>query len=180
MALFSLDELGYLLKDDGLDESSAHLAREIATGMVQAITGPLESVASTVVLPVMVDGTVELPGRVITAVASVTVDDVAQTFSWRRPYPVVRIQDWTPPSTLDDWPLAEITYTHGYSTVPPVAKAVALTVAARAYANPRGVTSVRIDDYVEQSQAESAGVTLTPYEVAALQPLAAAAWVTGR
>ena len=178
MALFTLDELGYLLQDDALDEEAAALARQTATALVEAVTGPIEAATSTVVLPVTVDGMIELPGNVVTAVTAVTVDDVAVTYSWRRPYPTVRIQDWTPPATLDEWPVASVTYAHGFATVPPAAKAVALSVAARVYSNPQGATAVRIDDYSEQYQDGGAGVSLTAYELAALQPLKVTAWVT--
>lgn len=179
MALFTTDELGHLLGET-VDTDRATLAREMATGLVEAVTGPLESATSTVTLPVLTDGTVDLPGSVITAVSAVTVDGDAVTYSWRQPFPKVRIQDWAPPTTLDDWPTAVITYTHGYARVPAVAKAVALTVAARAYANPRGLFSVAIDDYREQAAAGAeAAVALTDYERGALAPLSAAAWVTG-
>lgn len=178
MALFTLDELGYMLQDDALDEEAATLARQTATALVQAVTGPLEATTSTVVLPVTVAGMIDLPGTAITAVTAVTVDDVAVEFSWRRPFPQVRIKDWTPPSTLDEWPVAEVTYSHGYAVVPPVAKAVALSVAGRIYSNPNGAMALRIDDYSEQYQPTAAGASLTEYELAALRPLTATAWVT--
>lgn len=182
MALFELTELASYLQQD-LDTATATLAREMATGIVEEVTGPLESVESVVTLPVTIAGIVELPATVVTAVTSVTVDAVAVDFSWRQPFPLVRLDDWTPPNTLDDWPLAVVTYTHGFTTVPAVAKAVAIAVAARAYTvtPPAGVT-VQIDDYRESSSgtSDSTGVLLTAYERRALASVGGTpAYVTG-
>lgn len=174
MALFELTELASYLQDD-LDTSSATLARELATGLVEEVTGPLESQESTIVLPVWQNGIVELPMDVVTAVTSV-VDNLSnsRTFTWQRPYPVLHIEDWDPPVTLDEWGYVTVTLTHGYTVVPVVAKAVALAVAARAYtiAPPPGV-SYQIDDYRESTssimgESGTSVITLTEYERMAL------------
>lgn len=173
MALFELTELASYMQQD-LDTYSASLAREIATALVEEVTGPIESRTSTVDLPVYADGTVDLPATPITAVTSVTIDDVAQTFVWRRPFPVLLVDDWTPPDS-DDWDHVAVTFTHGYPVVPPLAKAVALAAAARAYTvtPPPGVT-LQIDDYRESTtggDGATASTTLTGQERRALASL---------
>ena len=182
MALFELTELASYMQQD-LDTASATLARDIATALVEEVTGPLESRTSTVNLPVYADGTVELPARVVTSVTTVTLDAVAQTFIWKRPFPVLWVDDWTPPAA-DEWDYVEVTFTHGYPVVPPLAKAIALAAASRAYTvtPPPGVT-LQIDDYRESTtggDAAAATTTLTAHERRALASLGGSpAVVTG-
>jgi hypothetical protein len=185
VALFTLEELASYLQQD-LDTASAMLARTTATAIVEQVTGPLESRTSTANLPILVDGTIELPTTVVTAGTSVGIDETAQTFTWYRPFPLLRLTDYTAPSDPDDWYYAEVTWTHGYPVVPDLAKAVALSVAARAYvvAPPPGVT-LQIDDYRESTSAsasgESSSVMLTDLERRALESLGgSSAYVTGR
>jgi hypothetical protein len=173
MALFELTELASYMQSD-LDTASATLARTIATALVEEVTGPLESRTSVVNLPVLVDGTCELPATVVTAVTTVELDTVAQTFVWKRPLPVLFIDDWDPPDR-DEWAYVEVTFTHGFPVVPPLAKAIALGAAARAYtvAPPPGV-SLSIDDYSESTSAgadATSTTTLTEQERRALASL---------
>lgn len=183
MALFELTELASYLQED-LDTASATLARELATGLIEEVTGPIESQTSTVNLPVWQNGIVELPANVVTGVTSVALNEAALTFVWQRPYPVLHIQDWDPPSTLDEWSYVEVTYTHGYPVVPKVVKAVALAVAARCYtvAPPPGV-SYQIDDYREATssimgESGTSAITLTEYERTALAGIGGKSAVT--
>jgi hypothetical protein len=185
MALFELTELASYMQQD-LDTASATLARTIATGVVEQVTGPLESRTSTANLPILTGGTIELPTTVVTGVTSVGIDEAAQTFTWYRPFPVLHLTDYTPPTDPDEWTYAEVTWTHGFPVVPDLAKAVALSVAARAYvvAPPPGVT-LQIDDYRESTSAsatgESSSVMLTDLERRALESLGGtSAYVTGR
>lgn len=168
MALFTLYELASYLQQD-LDTATADLARSTATGIVEDVTGPLESRTSTVVLAIPSDGVITLPVGPVTDVTSVTVDGAAAAFVWLRPYPVISLTDWLPSSDPDVWPTATVEVVHGYGVVPVVAKAVALAVAGRAYANPRGLKSVRIDDYSEQQADDVVEVGLTAAEVTALE-----------
>lgn len=160
MALFELTELASYMQQD-LDTASATLARDIATALVEEVTGPLESRTSTVNLPVYADGTVDLPARVVTGVTSVGLDETPQTFVWKRPFPVLWVDDWTPPAR-DEWAYVEVVFTHGYPVVPPLAKAVALAAASRAYTvtPPPGVT-LQIDDYRESTTGGDAAATTT-------------------
>lgn len=182
MALFELTELASYMQED-LDTASATLARELATGLVEDVTGPLESRTSVVNLPVFANGICELPTPVVTGITSVARDETAQTFVWKRPYPILFIADWDPPE-YDEWAYVEVTLTHGYPVVPAVAKAVALAVAARCYtvAPPPGV-SYQIDDYREATSAVvgesgTSAITLTEWERAALVNLGGASAVT--
>jgi hypothetical protein len=185
MALFELTELASYLQQD-LDTATATLARELATGIVEEVTGPLESRTSTANLPILVNGDIELPTPVVTAITSVGIDEAAQTFTWYRPFPVLHLDDYTAPSDPDDWTYAEVTWTHGFPVVPAVVKAVALSVAARAYVvtPPPGVT-LQIDDYRESTSAasagsESSGLMLTDLERRALASVGGVgAYVTG-
>lgn len=190
MALFTADELADYL-GRALDTDRATLARDLATGLVLDVTGPLEQSTVTVVLPIEVDDAgyrcVRLPSSVVTAVSAVVVDGVTLTatddWEWLRPQPLVRLYSyaWTSDARHQ---VATVTATIGYASgkVPPVAKAVALSAAARAYDNPTGARSESIDDYSVTragSDADLAGLTLTDAERAALAHLATAAYVTG-
>lgn len=186
MALFALDELALFLQAD-IDTAAAALARDLATGLVVDQVGVVEETDTTIILPVEVDDTgrdsVRVPGAVVTAVTAVEVDGTVLTegddWEWLRPLPVVRLHRC--PST-GSHRVATVTATIGYPTVPAVVKAVALSVAARAYDNPTGLRSESIDDYSVTragSDADLAGLTLTDAERAALARLAPAAYVTG-
>lgn len=170
MALFTLEELASVLQQD-LDTASATLARATATALVEAVTGPIESRTSTVVLPLRAAQFIDLPSPVVTAVSAVEVDGTAATFEWLKPYPCVLLKAYT--FAAVEWHTAEVTYTHGHTVIPEIVKAVALSVAARAYVAPPlppAGTSVRIDDYAEATaaSAETTGVMLTAHERRAL------------
>lgn len=177
--LFTLEELASYLQVPEVDTSTATLCRSLATALVLDETGPLESQTSTVTLPI-VDSYVHLPVRYVTAVTTVTVGGVAATFEWEKPYPRVLLKSWS--ATANRWQTADVTLTHGWATVPAVAKAVALSVAARAYTNPNGYRTEAIDDYsVTRAGADDdlAGLTLTVAERLALgRGLATSAYVT--
>lgn len=143
MALFELTELASLLQQD-LDTATADLARDMATGAVVGYLGQnVESQEYTHRLPIWSDGTVRLPQRPVSAVASVTTpdDDPLDAGLW----------DWDGIRgrvAVDGHPeWAEVTYTAGWTTVPLPIKAVALTAAARAYTNATGVRTEQVDDY---------------------------------
>jgi hypothetical protein len=187
VALFELTDLAALMQQD-LDTATAERARADATAIVEQVTGPVESRTSVVNLPVYVDGTIELPAVPVTGITSVGIDESAQDFVWYRPYPTLRIKDYSAPSDPDEWTYAEVTFTHGYPVVPPLVTAIALQVAARCYTLPTapapGVT-VQIDDYRESTSAAAGGdagvgVTLTAQERRALESLSmTTAAVTG-
>jgi hypothetical protein len=174
--LFSLPELAAFLQRD-LDTSSATLAREIATGLIEAEIGVVTEKTSTVTLSISCDGRIDLPSPVVTDVASVTVGGAAATFEWQRPYPRLQLTSWSPTAGTT-WQSADVTFTHGYPTVPTKLKAIALAVAARAYDNPQGATGRQVDDYVESGL--EAGITLTDHELTSLERFAGGSYTTAR
>jgi len=188
VALFELTELASLLQRD-LDTASATLARDLATGLVTDVTGVLEQATVTVTLPIDADeGLIHLPSRVVTAVSTVEISGTALAGSgwvWEKPYPRVRLLTctWLSSAAASAWPTADVTATIGYGTgsVPKVAKAVALSAAARIYDNPTGLRAEQIDDYSSTragADDDLAGVTLTAAEHKALERLALSAYVT--
>lgn len=54
----------------------------------------------------------------------------------------------------------QVTYSHGYTTVPDDVVSVALDAAAVLYDNPTGLRSVQIDDYTEQKATEVLGAAM--------------------
>lgn len=178
MAVITATELGNALRET-VDSSSAALAIAAGVGAVEALTGPLESRTSTVVLP-FDDACIDLPASPVTAVSSVKVDGTAATYEWLRPTSEVRLIGWTLNPLPSRWHTVEVTFVHGYGVVPPLAKAIALEVAKRAYRNSSGLRSVQVGAYRED-YADASPVALTDLEVAQLERagLIANAYVTG-
>lgn len=175
----SSDLATYLQRD--LDSSSERLAHDIAKALVEDETGPVTSATSTVTLPIEKCGLVHLPARVVTAVTAVQYAGTAAVYTWERPFPRIRLSSYlleVVPFTIDYWPTVDVTFTHGWAAVPALVKAVALSVAARAYDNPSGLRAESIDDYSATragSDDDLAGITLTAAEKAALKPYRLAA-----
>jgi len=182
VSLFTLGELASYLQRD-LDTASATLAQATAEGLVRAWTRQnIETATYTSTrVPVTIEHeryTVQLPQRPVTAVTSVTVNGTAYVsgtdYTWDGVHATLWLRYLAGSSTsfIDEW-WAVVTYTAGYATVPGAVKGVALSVAGRAYDNPRGVRSESIDDYSVTragSDDDLAGVTLTAAEMAALRP----------
>lgn len=189
LELFSLDDLqNYLPASAPWREETAKLARDLATGLVEAEVGPVMSRQSVITIPIDVpSGIVELPIQgPITAVTSALVHGAySATFVWERPYPRIRLLSYTDGSWTstygNPWPTVDVTLTHGYKTPPGQVKAVALSVAARAYDNPLGVRVFSVDDVSETragSDDDLAGITLTRTELAALGRLVRGSYTT--
>lgn len=144
-------ELASFLQQD-VDNSTADLLIEMATGKVQAAAGQL-----------LVDGTdtitldvdicefgpwLALPQLPVRSVASVLIDAVATTDWLLRRQQLWRLNGW---NTNGSAP-AEITvtYTRGYpvgSQALQLARDMCFALAAAGYGNPGGATSEAIDDY---------------------------------
>lgn len=145
MALFDLTDLaGYIQSD--LDTATATICRDIATGIIVGHTRQIiEETDHTHTLPVSPGLVVTLPQRPVTAIDSVTVDGTAldaDGWSWDGISPQLILAD----APADTW-TATVAYTAGHTTVPADIRAVALSIAARAYNNSLGVRSEAIDDY---------------------------------
>lgn len=166
MALFELAELATFLGVSEVFTDQATLARELATGLIEDEIGVVASTTSVVVLPIDDYGRIDLPMTRITSISGVTVGGIAAEYEWQRPYPRLRLTEWSwIPDT--DWQTAEVTVVHGWTVIPDVVKAVALSVAGRVYSNPEGIKQESIDDYSRTragGDEDLAGVTLTDAE----------------
>jgi len=180
--LFDLDELATLL-DVTADATRAVMARHCAHGLIRSYCRQnITRSTYTASLPVEAgsDGyyVVRLPQRPVFAVSSVTVNGTAYTsgtdYSWDGVSDHIRLARlvWTA-AAFQGEPRAVVAYTAGYVAAPAAVRAVALSVAARAYDNPSGLRSESIDDYSTTragSDDDLAGITLTAAERAALKP----------
>lgn len=116
------------------------------------------SITVTDTVPIKPDGTIMLPSLYLTDVASVTIDGLVQdptAYTWyaagfirrfREDYfewPLWPLESEKPfreyPSPLARW--ADVTYTHGYDTIPAAVNAVGLELASRAMELPYGVAN---------------------------------------
>lgn len=175
--LFTVSELASYLQRD-LDTSSATLARDSAQAIVRGYCHQeLSSTTYTdALLPISVetvDGiggsyVVRFPQQPVTAVTSVAVSGVTYVsgtdYAWNGYAPFIRLRSVERSSdTFEYYPVATVTYTAGFATVPAEVKAVALSIAARQYDNPTGIRQQTIDDYsVTRAGADDdlAGVSL--------------------
>jgi hypothetical protein len=116
------------------------------------------SVTVTEEVPIQPDGTVMLPSLYVTDVATVTIDGLEtdpSTYHWHQAGYIRRFRQ-----QYFEWPLwpleseqpfreypsplarhAEVTYTHGYSTLPLTVAAVGMELANRAMELPSGVAT---------------------------------------
>lgn len=163
MALITPDDLALRLGGT-LEQDRAQLACDLASAVVQSITGQnivrAEHVSTLPVLfgtlpriqwptghqceswPTIV-GVVDLPQRPVTDVANVAawgVDLAATAWWWDGLSPSLYVED---PEVVT----ATVTYTAGYLPVPDEVKAAALALASDEYVNPSGVTQETIGSY---------------------------------
>lgn len=152
--LFSVEELASYLQHE-VDNASAELAREMATGLIESYTRRsfTDQTEVTEVLRI-VAGKVHLPRRPVATVDTVRLVDgdhrYPTTFTWDGLH-TLRAGDESQILNLPEFdaPLdtVEVTYTQGYDEVPADVKAVALALAGRSYSNPRGLRSETIGAY---------------------------------
>lgn len=156
------DWMGFTV--DASETTRAQLMLDSATSGIKAWTRQtIEQVTDdTVQLQGTWEHVLELPERPVTSVSSVAVDGEAQTVT--TDYLVVRnelrrpnaeFQNWQPP-TSDFFPFAktgwggpsvivEVTYTHGFATIPDDIKGICLAKAARMFMNPEATSAKLID-----------------------------------
>lgn len=76
-------------------------------------------------------------------------------------YYTVRTLGWPYTRVRGVWaPRVQVTYSHGYTTIPDEVVGVVLDAASALYDNPTALSSVRIDDYSETKAAQVLGVQL--------------------
>ncbi len=151
-AFVTVEELAaFAQRDAASGDPTAQLMVELATGAVKRITGQdIELVEGD---EVKIDGAtrnvVFLPQIPVIAVHEVSVlvsttetplvevDD----YTWDRKGALRRIPDWT--LWRADRQGVLVTYDHGYEDIPPDIRLVVLSLAAKLWANPTGVSAER-------------------------------------
>lgn len=168
----------------GLEQPKADDALANASGIVRSLAGPprqdLEFVAQeTVILtggtqvlalpqrPAVVDGdnpltVVELGDFGAPNVVAVEGRDFERVGNeLRRGQPwqwTTRLMGWPYNRPLGTWALrVQVTYSHGYLSLPGEINSITLDIAQKIYDNPMGARSLRIDDYSEDYATETLG-----------------------
>lgn len=164
------------------ETAQATLLLDLATAVIRSYTAQtLDQVEDDdVVLPGRWGSVLVLPERPVTAVAAISVDGTvlaAADWSWDgadKVYRGSRIDS----VSINDGALSdghwggphvqvEVTYTHGFPTIPDDIKAVCLAMADRAAASPGGVTQESVGSY-SVTYARTNGVHLAADEQAIL------------
>lgn len=165
-----------------VEEQRYQLLLDLATGLIKDWAGQtIERATSTAALRGDWSARLVLPERPAVSVESVTVagvelaEDVDWRFDgidslWRGPRTehldgpdLVPGGHWGGPSNT-----VLVEYVHGFDPVPDSVRGINLAAAARALANPDGVTSESVDGY-SQTFAREKGVVLTGDELEALR-----------
>ena len=161
----------------------ATLLLDTATAAIQAYTRQTLSQASTtVVLPGTMSERLVLPERPVTAVTAVSIGDTALTadtdYVWDGASTLIRGSrvdgvlsvngpDWLV-NGWGDWggpgAQVEITYTHGFATIPNDIKGVCLALAARSLQSPDGVNSESVGTYSVSYSRSGGAVSLLTEE----------------
>lgn len=152
------------LLGETVDETSATLALELATGAVQAAAGQrlVEVTDDTIDLMGTTGSWLDLPQRPVTAVTSVTLAGTAVTDFTRYGGRLYRTDGWAEQTDCTSWAWpglryqeptpVQVVYSHGYPVGDPglgLARQATLMLASSLYSNPTGATSLAIDDYRE-------------------------------
>lgn len=173
--LFALTELASLVQSD-LDTATATLARTNATAVIEAYcrTSFTATGTATDVLRV-IDGKVKLPRRPVSEVTTVKAIDSdgtagATITGWS--FDGIDTIDVTGWDVLQinlgedagDMETVQVTYDYGYAAVPGDIKAVALDLAASAYANPLKLKQETIGGYsaTYAGTGDTFGIALSP------------------
>lgn len=154
---------------------------------IRPATGPASAPRATRIPSSGVPYMVVLPQRPVTAIASVVVagQTLTRDVDWAWDGASARIDLGhvpLPATSMSAWPLAFVTYTAGYATIPDDVITICLAVAGRMYDNPRGLRSVSVDDYsggYAGRDDDLAGVTLLAAERELLRPFRGGARTVG-
>lgn len=166
-----------------VDPVAAQLALDNASGLLRAISRQqFDFVSQETVILVGTGQVLTLPQRpiVVDGTNPLTVVELgdfgAIDFTLVEGRDFVRVGNelergypywWTGTSRLMGWPLrrplgiwaprVQVTYSHGYTTIPDDVVALCLDVAQALYTNPAGLRSMTIDDYSETRATEMLG-----------------------
>lgn len=167
-----------------VDTATAQLALDNASGLIRAIARQqFDFVSQETVILVGTGQVLTLPQRpiVVDGANPLTVIELgdfgAIDFTLVEGRDFVRVGNelkrgfpywWTGTSRLMGWPLrrplgiwaprVQVTYSHGYTTIPDDLVGLCLDVAQALYTNPQGLRSMTIDDYSETRATELLGV----------------------
>lgn len=171
-SLATPEDLAALPGMDGLDEATAAALLQIATSIVQGITGQriVAEVGDRIDILGTTDSSLWLPQGPVTAITSVEVDGQPVT-DWKRfGVRLWRSCGWAPcawePSTVT------VVYDHGYRPDEQgieLAKSAALMLAAGAAKASPGVTSESIDDYQVVYEKMAGRMEASPFLISALR-----------
>lgn len=159
------------------EEQTAAFLISLAQGVIEDAAGqPLESSTDTVVLDGPTDDDREyhvatrsrrlvLPRWPVTAVAEVrlTRDDEVLVhgadadYTWSQAGILTRCGEWWPAGDQ----VIEVTYTAGFTTLPPALKRICLRLAGQGWDNPEGLTSESLGDHSKTWAAETLGMELS-------------------
>lgn len=147
--LATVADLKLLMQNPNLDNATATMLLEIATGMIQAATGQrIVQATSSPQLTGEDSLWLDLPQWPVQSVASVVMDSVTITDWVLRKQKLWRWLGWQAPNYQPS--LVVPTYTHGYQSGAQqlqMARGACLSLAQMGYSNPSGVKSEAIDDY---------------------------------
>jgi hypothetical protein len=180
--LATVAELRIFLDDPTLDEDRAELFLRIASGEVRGYTGQLFDLVENDEVILNGRGTrilllPELPVLAVTEVleAYATTDEATIA----GPLDASPIYEWDEDGVLERidggvfrrrrrW--YQITYDHGYATVPDEVKSVVLRAAGRAFENPEGIRQETLGRYSYTLAGEQAGIGLYAPDRRDLEP----------
>lgn len=182
-SLVTTTQLASRLQQD-LDASTAQEAVDKASGLVQALARQTFSFVSqeTIVLvggerilhlperPLVVDDSNPLSVTELGEFGGIDIhlvenrdysrvgNELTRGYPWWWSSSSTRLMGWPYARPLGVWsPRVQVTYSHGYTTIPDDVQGFVLDAAAVLYDNPTGLRSVSIDDYTETKAAEVLG-----------------------
>lgn len=138
----------------GAETSKVEALLADASAAIRSYTGQTLTAVSGDVLTVdaPLSGELTLPERPVTAVTSITLDGVTLTgWSWNAATLVTLPGGWSTQSSVA-YPgrgVLQITYSHGYGSVPPDVTAVCCSMVLRAMEAPTGLRSQSIGEWSE-------------------------------
>lgn len=169
MTFFTVEDLAAFLQQD-VDATTAALMIDGACDVVQAYCRQsFTSVTDTYILAVDDGGyQVNLPMGPVTAVTTVVDFDGEELIQgYNDAYYWDGVSPWILFNVAQDESVT-VTYTHGRDEVPATVKAVALSIAARAYTNPNGLRTEFISDLQATYFGDGSAFALFPGERRAL------------
>lgn len=163
-AFFTADELAMHLQIDNIDEDMANMLADLASDTIRDDLRQLINPVTADQITIYGDGgeLIVLPERPVTAVTAVLLaGQPIPAFDWRPNGALRRViypgSQFAGEQTMN-WPFGvpvQVTYSHGYATVPNTIKAMALQLAVGSFVNPRLLAMITVDDITEKYEKTS-------------------------